>query len=870
MDDSTGLDFRACFTALTGDPPFPWQVGLHARFMCGEFPPCAIPTGLGKTSVIAIWLIALAGAPPSDRFPRRLIYVVNRRTVVDQATREVEKIVRALDSDQGLGTLREALKRLGAREDVAPLSVSTLRGQFADNGEWRQDPARPAVIVGTVDMIGSRLLFCGFGCGFKSAPFHAGLIGQDALLVHDEAHLEPAFQAMIESVVVEQIRRGDLRPLRVMPLTATPRAGIEPFTIGPEDRAHEVVRARFEATKALALCEVEDEKKVVDELIGRAAAMGGRDRAILVFARSVEDVDKIAARLARSGPVQTLTGTMRGYERDRMVATSGVFARFLLPGKRADPPRAVPTPGTVWLVCTSAGEVGVNISADDLVCDLSPWESMAQRFGRVNRFGATAARVEVVFSATLTTTPQEKLSEFDRARARTLRLLLELTDVSPLALAGLDPAAVQTAFSPPPRIVQLTDIALDAWSMTTAYRDLPGRAPIGDWLHGVSEWQPPETWVAWREEVGVLATVRLDERNRPDDLLSDYPLKPHELLRDRSDRIAGKLIALSARDSECPFWLVSPNGMVTVGSLGELDDKKATAERIADCVVVLPPGIGGLEHGLLAEKAEVIEGQVYDVADEWGIVAGKHRRIRLWDDALPPSGMRCVVELDTRPDADEEDKEPSDEEDGVPGRFWRWFVQPRSADDDGSRNAKTTQSLSFHLARTEMYARSIVGALGLDSSDEGRAIVLAARAHDLGKHRALWQRGIRNAEYPARVLAKSGNRKPLRDLTGYRHELGSLSDVLLQADFGGHSEVVRELALHAIACHHGRARPHFPETEMFDPERPDSEVRALVLEVPRRFVHLARRYGRWGLAWLESLVRAADALASQDAEDAEL
>lgn len=43
------------------------------------------------------------------------------------------------------------------------LPISTLRGQFVDNRDWLADPAAPAIVVGTVDMIGSRLLFMGYG-----------------------------------------------------------------------------------------------------------------------------------------------------------------------------------------------------------------------------------------------------------------------------------------------------------------------------------------------------------------------------------------------------------------------------------------------------------------------------------------------------------------------------------------------------------------------------------------------------------------------------------------------------------------------------------------------------------------------------------
>ncbi len=82
------FDFPGSFKALTGNDPFHWQKELYARFLRGEIPDvCDIPTGLGKTSVIAIWLIALGQLlreKGSCLIARRLVYVVDRRTVVDQ------------------------------------------------------------------------------------------------------------------------------------------------------------------------------------------------------------------------------------------------------------------------------------------------------------------------------------------------------------------------------------------------------------------------------------------------------------------------------------------------------------------------------------------------------------------------------------------------------------------------------------------------------------------------------------------------------------------------------------------------------------------------------------------------------------------
>ena len=67
-----------------GETPFPWQEELLERFAAGVFDRALdIPTGLGKTAVMAIWLIARA---MGSSVPRRLVYVVDRRAVVDQAT----------------------------------------------------------------------------------------------------------------------------------------------------------------------------------------------------------------------------------------------------------------------------------------------------------------------------------------------------------------------------------------------------------------------------------------------------------------------------------------------------------------------------------------------------------------------------------------------------------------------------------------------------------------------------------------------------------------------------------------------------------------------------------------------------------------
>jgi CRISPR-associated endonuclease/helicase Cas3 len=786
---------------------------------------------------------------------------------VDQATNEAEKLQQRLNdkSRDDLEPVRLALRRLSAEGSGDLIGVSTLRGQFADNAEWREHPARPAVIVGTIDMIGSRLLFSGYGRGFKSRPLHAGFIGQDALLVHDEAHLEPAFQQLIEAVESEQERRREFRRFRVMALTATSRGVSEnQFTLGDTDRTHGEIRRRIEAKKGISFHAVEAENTIAASVFHYAFEFKDSNQAILIFLRRVEDVQDLSSKLQKQRlQVDQLTGTMRGYERDRMAKTDSIFARFV-------PDMAIaPVTGTVYLVCTSAGEVGVNMSADHLVCDLTPFESMTQRFGRVNRFGKGDARIEIVHPRVGGELPTKKASqaelEFNHRRERTLALLQTLPrhpdgryDGSPAALESLPAEERRAAFTPAPAILPTSEILFDAWALTSVRGKMPGRPPVADWLHGITEWEPPQTYVAWRQEVEVI-TEDLKDLYPPEDLLEDYPLKPHELLRDVTRRVSEQLTRVAERHPEVTAWLVDSEGNIRIEKLAQLVSREMD---FGDCTVLLPPSAGGLtEKGMLDGSADFDETRHnYDVADEWLDEEGRPRRCRLWDGVA--DGMRQVRVIDTHPDGDDDE---DNEEQAFTRRYWRWYARPRSADDDGSMTARREQDWHTHTAAIERIARDLVAKLGLHDL-EASAVGFAAKWHDLGKRRDLWQRSIGNRGYPERVLAKSGpSSQGFR--CQYRHEFGSLIDIANLAEFLCLSPDTQDLVQHLIAAHHGRARPHFPLDEVFDSEcASEQQVAETACEVPRRFARLQRKYGRWGLAYLESLVRAADALASQELE----
>jgi CRISPR-associated endonuclease/helicase Cas3 len=227
------MNFDEFFQAATGHRPFRWQARLYGRFLKGELPArCNIPTGLGKTSAIPIWLLALAeqlrSGSESVVLPRRLVYIVDRRVVADQATEEAEELLARFRSAASspapgvLGPQARCLAESGSVQDSDPFSVSTLRGQHADNRVWLRDLARPAVIIGTVDMIGSRLLFSGYGgLGRYARSSHAGLLAQDALIVLDEAHLCPPFVETLEALGRQLHRTRSIKPFHVMLLSAT-------------------------------------------------------------------------------------------------------------------------------------------------------------------------------------------------------------------------------------------------------------------------------------------------------------------------------------------------------------------------------------------------------------------------------------------------------------------------------------------------------------------------------------------------------------------------------------------------------------------------------------------------------------------------
>ena len=186
--------FPAFFEAVHGWKTFPWQQALLHRVLEQGWPALIdVPTGLGKTAVLDIAVYARALGSEHSR--RRVFLVVDRRLIVDQAYEHATRIQQALAQAPPGTVCHTVAVRLAAEGDDGPaLDVTRMRGGVNWSWLWLERPDRHAIVTGTVDQIGSRLLFRGYGIGQRLWPVDAALAGTDSLIIVDEAHLSDAFQ----------------------------------------------------------------------------------------------------------------------------------------------------------------------------------------------------------------------------------------------------------------------------------------------------------------------------------------------------------------------------------------------------------------------------------------------------------------------------------------------------------------------------------------------------------------------------------------------------------------------------------------------------------------------------------------------------
>src|SRR5690606_17123132 len=226
--------FSRFFEEVHGRPPFPWQTRLAELVFRDGWPQALdAPTGAGKTSAIDVAVFHLAceidpAAPAKRSAPTRILFVIDRRIVVDDVYEHARRLASAIAQAPGPITrlVAERLRFLAER-DERPLEVTRLRGGAPKEPDWVRTPTQPIVVVSTVDQAGSRLLFRGYGVSSSMWPVHAGLLGSDSLLLLDEAHLSQPFLRTVRTLCGQQdsIARASeplpAPPLQVVTLSAT-------------------------------------------------------------------------------------------------------------------------------------------------------------------------------------------------------------------------------------------------------------------------------------------------------------------------------------------------------------------------------------------------------------------------------------------------------------------------------------------------------------------------------------------------------------------------------------------------------------------------------------------------------------------------
>ena len=601
-------DFRFFFEEVYGYKPFPWQTRLlqHIVEHHGEWPATLhLPTGSGKTTAIdiAVFHLALeADRGEARRAPVRLAFVVDRRLVVDDAFERAKKLVEALTHPHGPTTARvaEQLKKLAG--DGPALVARRLRGGIPREDDWARTPSQPTVLCSTVDQVGSRLLFRGYGISDSMKPVHAGLLGSDCLILLDEAHLAEPFRQTLEWV---RTYRGPAwsevkaaAPWGVTLLTATPGEKVqEPFTLNDDDRVHPVLEKRLNASKPARLVrpissgrrsddrtddddgELEDDPnessakdltRRIDAIIKEVTAAlnhfliaqhGVRAPAVGVVVNRVPRAravfEKLKGALGREIGEGTLAepilmiGPARPVDRNELVRDLDAIRTRTW---RAGEHRSLERP--LIIVATQCIEAGVDIDLDALITELAPLDALRQRFGRLNRAGR-----DIVPYGAIVTVRADLASRYDDpVYGTTLRPAWQaLEEDAKRTGDGTEVDFGITTFS-----VCMTADALahkdDAPVLLPAHLDLLSQTspiPAADpdlalYLHGASR-QPDSVSVVWRADID-------SERQSGDQMRRLLTLVPPR----------------SAEAIELPVWTVRRWLQRSGGTFDQLADIAAT------------------------------------------------------------------------------------------------------------------------------------------------------------------------------------------------------------------------------------------------------------------------------------------------------
>ena len=920
LPDSPG--FPEFYRAINGRDPFPWQSRLAAQVADTEVWPeeVGVPTGLGKTACLDIavwWLASQADREPADRTaPTRIWWLVNRRLLVDSTTDHALAISCALTDPARHGlsgtesdvvrAVADRLRSLAADRDTDPLEVIRLRGGVA--ARLPADPSRPAVVLSTLPMYGSRLLFRGYGSTRSMRPIDAAMAGTDSLVIVDEAHLAPHLIAMLPAAAectpnaLPILGPARSRP-SVVALTATGDATEGGrFDLDADDEAHPVVQQRLDAVKPMAL-------RIESGAVGQRLAEATRTlieaadapASCLVFANTPVTARDAFRRLARmigneDAEILLLTGRAREREAER-TRQKILDPRDGMPSTRDTSKRRQ---RHLIVVATQTLEVGADVDAEYLVTEACGVRALTQRLGRLNRLGrylhARAVYVHVPPESNGRTRGKqpgewpvyglEPTTVLQRLHAAVRGAIDDTVDLAPRRIAEI----LGTPGDDPGRAPEMLQGLLWEWVKTTS--PPAGEAPVEPYFSGIAA---PEYSVSliWRVHVPVHGEVlwpRAADREAV-----DVPLHEVREAFDEADvlRLAADGVTI---EKTKPAELRAGNVIVLESDRGLLDkygwDPQASSP-VADVSIAthgLPLDVEAIRRlcgkslGGLVNRAlgEVDDDQDLDEADRdeavKQILAALSEAPSGWEqpewDAVVGALERRVVTV-----ANEVARLP------MPSAR-----EPRSDELDEMSQADTAVELERHGVAVAARARSIAERIGI-LPELASVVERAGRLHDLGKADARFQRWLDPDDKQAVLLAKSEMRRSewtaARVAAGWprggRHE--ELSTRLIRHWLATYANRIdnplADLLVHLVVSHHGSGRPlvrpvadHTTDEVLMQIDgaavRAAANLSIVDWDQPARFVELNDRFGPWGLALLEAIVRRADHTVSAGARVSEL
>lgn len=927
------LNFVEFFKDVHGYEPLPWQKRLTDKLITDhEWPDLVdLPTASGKTACIDIAVFHLAWCAAqgeSWRAARRIVFVVDRRIIVDAAADRANLLRSSLDDPQkeSIKRVAAALSILGGRE---PLICEKLRGGMPRERGFALNPAQPMIITSTVDQVGSRLLFRGYGMSPYSCPIHAGLLGYDTLLLVDEAHLSQPFMDTVAAVRARQQQAeqslGSVQPLRAVPLSATARTTGSRFQLDVQDLANKYLSERRTAPKPARLIEAPSKfsdrvKVLLGETLSITRAIESPTPAIAVVvnrvrtARAVYDAltaDKISA----TADIELMIGRSRPLDRD-------VVAKRLI--DRVGVNRSDTREKGVIVVATQTIEVGADLDFQGLVTECPALDALRQRFGRVDRIGRFRKAQAVIVGGG----EEETDPVYGPALSKTWSWLNEVASIRDgirtidfsvesmeKLLQGND---LSTLVSPARDQLTLTPLHVDLLCQTSP---VPMYSPdVPALLHGLGA-DAPDVQLIWRADLPL---------SDDDAFLDGSRLSVAESLLDLNPPTS--LESMSLPLASVRAWLLgaikNDAGLVDIegSSAAERQEnetgprwvlrrvegrwRKAFAADIRPGDTVVAPSIfGGCDaFGFAPSDSR-------PVADLSALAREKLQKSSLlvvtqqWIEKLGIDSDSAGVVWRGLSEAVRQETPPREIlvsliesiYQALPQEL-RWLTfQPvidfildsdgslfalvltesgvrigDISDEDISSSRTVPVALHEHNAGVSMHARSLARALSL-SSHHVEHVALAGRLHDVGKADPRFQQILRSGDdntLPGVLLAKGlrGSRLGRRE-SAERHEAYSVALI------DRHSDLLQDAADHElvrylIGVHHGRGRALMPyrsdEGTAFAIELSGQEysfdgsaaLGALQAGWSTLFWRLNQRYGPWGLAYLESILRLADWLQS--------